>query len=308
MKFGVTLVFSALVGPNLGSATEFVLQLPLGAKATYSKIEKTLPALVPIAPFTKGQVPKVAAPDNIRRTVWSMGGEQTILEVQDGIIRQLEGSGYEVLMFCVAKECGGFDFRFGIDVVDEPDMRVDLRNFRFVSAKQTVSENPSYVTFLLSRSPDSVYVQMTEYNLLEPKSEFVEISPLQMEPAAALTPGQEPSGEISFILEGLMFANGRSEIDGDPNGVLEILAAKLTAEPDLNVLLVGHSDMSGSLQGNITISEDRAETVRQSLIKDYGISGDRLSAHGVGFLSPRADNSTEIGQQKNRRVEAVFSR
>lgn len=299
--------------PQQGSAAEFVLQLPLGAKATYSKVENTLPALVPVGPFESGVVPKVEAPKNIRRTVWVMGGESTVAQVQAGILTQLERAGYDALMFCVAKECGGFDFRFNIDVVDEPMMRVDLRNYRFISAKQTVSENPAYVTFLLSRSPVSVYVQMTEYSpeiLGLDAAEVGTADPL-IEPDPTATGQALATGsvnDVSMVLEGLEFDIGSTQLGSDPQKSLAALAEKLIADPELKVLLVGHSDMSGSLQGNITISTQRADAVRSALIRDHDIDPARLSAHGVGFLSPRADNATEDGRQKNRRVEAVFSR
>ena len=308
MRFAVALCSCLLIVPTFGSATEFVLQLPLGAKATYSKVETTLPALVPVGRYTADGVPKVEAPKNIRRTVWAMGGEQTVGEVQAGILTQLERAGYEPLMYCVSQDCGGFDFRFGIDVVDEPMMRVDLRDFRFISAKQTVTENPAYVTFLLSRSPVSVYVQMTEYSPAEQDETEVEIAVPEEESLENKPVATTEAGEISVVLEGLVFETGSTKIGADPNGSLQMLADKMEADPELNVLLVGHSDMSGSLQRNVTISQRRAESVRQALIREYGIAATRLSAHGVGFLSPRADNNTEAGKQKNRRVEAVFSR
>ena len=75
-----------------------------------------------------------------------------------------------------------------------------------------------------------------------------------------------------------------------------------------NVLLVGHSDMTGSLRGNMTLSERRAKTVMWILVSEHGISKKRLTAHGVGFLAPRASNETDAGKEKNRRIEAVLFR
>lgn len=304
MRLGFVLLSVALIAPNLAAA-EFVLQLPLGAKATYSEVETTLPAKVPVGPFVGGALPTEDAPDNIRRTVFAMGGEQTVTEVRSGIAEQLERSGYDEILSCVARDCGGYDFRFAIDVVDEPMMRVDLRDFQFITAKQTVLENPAYVTFLLSKSPVSVYVQMTEYRPTSgdgPLVDTVETGPV--------TPIGTPLkiGEVSTVLEGLTFEAGSTTLGADPNGALAALAETLKSDESLKVLLVGHSDMSGSLEGNITVSKKRAESVRNALINDHGISANRLEAHGVGFLSPRATNETDEGAQKNRRVEAVFSR
>ena len=305
MKIGLALFCTALAAPAFGAA-EFVLQLPLGAKPTYSQIETRLPAQVPVAPFANGILPTEKTPQNIKRTVWAMGGEQTISQVRSGIAAQLERSGYEEILSCVAKECGGYDFRFAIEVVDEPMMRVNLRDFQFITAKQTVSENPAYVTFLLSKSPVSVFVQMTEYRATADGGAQVET--IETGPAAVIGVPLQINSEISIVLEGLTFDAGSTELGADPNGALAALAEKMKADESIRVLLVGHSDMSGSAEGNITVSRKRAESVRDALIRDHGISESRLEAHGVGFLSPRASNDTEEGAQKNRRVEAVFSK
>jgi OOP family OmpA-OmpF porin len=305
MKIGLPLFCLALSLPSI-CAAEFVLQLPLGAKATYSQAETTLPAVVPKAPYSNGVVPTEKTPRNVRRTVWAMGGEQTISEVRSGIAEQLERSGYETLFTCVARECGGYDFRFAIEVVDEPMMRVDLRDYEFITAKQTVTDEPAYVTFLLSKSPVSVYVQMTEYRPTTDNDALVKT--VEAEPILETETSVTVSGEASFVLEGLTFETGSTELGADPNGALAALADKLKSDETLRVLLVGHSDMSGSLEGNITVSRRRAQSVKDALISDHGISADRLEAHGVGFLSPRASNDTEEGALKNRRVEAVFSK
>ena len=304
MKFSLALFCVALTLPSFVVA-EFVLQLPLGAKATYSQTEPTLPAAVPVGPFAEGKLPTVETPRSIQRTVWAMGGEQTVSDVMSGIADQLERSGYDVILSCVSRECGGYDFRFAIEVVDEPMMRVDLRDYRFITAKQTVLENPAFVTFLLSKSPASVFVQMTEYRPNTGQAVAVETVDTSA-PKSGASVGI--SDEISIVLEGLLFETGSAALGDDPNSALAALAEKMEADPTLNVLLVGHSDMSGSVEGNITVSQQRAQSVRDALINDHGISADRLTAHGVGFLSPRASNETEEGAQKNRRVEAVFSR
>lgn len=305
MRVGPALFCLALTAPSFGAA-EFVLQLPLGAKATYSQVEETLPARVPVAPFEDGVLPTEDTPINISRTVWSMSGTQSVTEVRAGIAAQLERSGYEEILSCIARGCGGYDFRFAIDVVDEPMMRVDLRNFHFITAKQTVSENPAYVTFLLSKSPISVYVQMTEYRPTTEGGVVVET----VDAATPVVAGEplQIASDVSVVLEGLSFPAGSTELGDDPNGALAALAEKMKEDEGLKVLLVGHSDMSGGIEGNITVSRRRAESVRAALINDHGIAAERLEAYGVGFLAPRASNETEEGAQKNRRVEAVFSR
>ena len=287
MKLRLAMFCVALTTPSLAKA-DFVLHLPIGAKTTYSELETTIPNTVPVGPFINGAFPTATAPKSIHRTVWVINGPQPITEVYAGITAQLKRTGYEKILSCVSRECGGYDFRFAIDVVDEPMMRVDLRDYHFITAKQAVADSPTYVTFLLSKSPLSLYLQITEYR-----------------------PANNPSkimAEFSIVLEGLTFEAGSVAIGADPNDALAALAKKLKIEKNLRVLLVGHSDMSGSLDGNTTISQRRAEAVRSVLINDHGIAPERLEAHGVGYLSPRATNETKEGAQKNRRVEAVFSK
>ena len=288
---------------NTSVAAEFVLQLPLGAKETYSRKETEMSPFVAVKSYGPEGLITAKAPEDIRRSVWAFGGEQTLAEVQKNILDQLESSDYEVLLFCQTESCGGFDFRFAIDVVAEPKMRVDLRDFRFVSARQKGSVAQAYVTFLLSKSPTSVYVQMTEY-----APEFTTAFKVDTMENLAVTPPLPKQGSLSFVLEGLEFETGSAKLGNDRNGSIAKLAEQLIQNKTLKVFLVGHSDMSGSLEGNIALSKKRAMTVLDLLVDEHGIQRKRLSAHGIGFLSPRATNETEAGRAKNRRVEAVFSK
>ena len=66
-----------------------------------------------------------------------------------------------------------------------------------------------------------------------------------------------------------------------------------------------NTDMKGSLDYNITLSENRADAVVNSLTEKYSIAPNRLSGHGVGPLCPVSSNSNEDGRKLNRRVELV---
>lgn len=72
----------------------------------------------------------------------------------------------------------------------------------------------------------------------------------------------------------------------------------------MNVFIVGHTDNTGTVGGNITLSKARAERIRNYLI-DKGIAAVRLQAEGVGQLCPVSSNETEEGKRLNRRVEIV---
>jgi outer membrane protein OmpA-like peptidoglycan-associated protein len=78
----------------------------------------------------------------------------------------------------------------------------------------------------------------------------------------------------------------------------------LKGEPALKIVVEGHTDSTGDPAGNQRLSEMRAEAVVAELIT-RGIEASRLSAKGFGRTKPIADNGTEEGRAKNRRVELV---
>lgn len=86
------------------------------------------------------------------------------------------------------------------------------------------------------------------------------------------------------------------------NANLDALVNELNENKDLTVLLVGHTDASGSDNYNLNLSLLRAKTV-QKLLVSKGIKIHRIKVKGEGEAKPIADNETEEGKAKNRRVE-----
>ena len=83
---------------------------------------------------------------------------------------------------------------------------------------------------------------------------------------------------------------------------IQQLAQHLIDTPELDAIVIGHTDNVGEAQSNLKLSQRRAETVRNVLIS-MGVEGDRLTAIGKGDKEPKADNSNEEGRLMNRRVE-----
>ena len=77
------------------------------------------------------------------------------------------------------------------------------------------------------------------------------------------------------------------------------------SQSSVHLLGVGHTDSTGTVEGNLKLSQDRAQAVMQSLVKDHGIAASRLRSAGCGQYAPVATNDTEEGRAKNRRVELV---
>lgn len=72
----------------------------------------------------------------------------------------------------------------------------------------------------------------------------------------------------------------------------------------LKVEVGGHTDNVGAPEANMKLSDERAKAVMAALV-ERGVQADRLTAKGFGQTTPVADNRTEDGRAKNRRVELV---
>jgi len=113
----------------------------------------------------------------------------------------------------------------------------------------------------------------------------------------------ERTGRVAIY--GIYFDTDSYKIKPESDPTLKAIAELLNTKSNLNVYVVGHTDMTGDLKHNIELSENRAKAVVDALVKDYGISAKRLIAKGVGPLSPVSTNKTDEGRQLNRRVELV---
>ncbi|MCM0084157.1 OmpA family protein [Geomonas sp. Red32] len=76
--------------------------------------------------------------------------------------------------------------------------------------------------------------------------------------------------------------------------------------PSTTAVIEGHTDNVGTYEHNMDLSQRRAQAVVDYMVTNFGIDRSRLTARGYGFSRPVADNATDEGKQKNRRIEAVI--
>jgi outer membrane protein OmpA-like peptidoglycan-associated protein len=107
-----------------------------------------------------------------------------------------------------------------------------------------------------------------------------------------------------IISYGITFDVGKSTIKPESMGEINRIATLMKENPDLKFSVEGHTDNTGTAPNNQTLSESRSQAVMDKLV-EMGIAKDRLKAAGKGQTSPIADNSTDEGRAKNRRVEFV---
>ncbi len=107
-----------------------------------------------------------------------------------------------------------------------------------------------------------------------------------------------------FITYGITFDVGKSVIKPESMGEINRIVKLMTDNPELKFEVQGHTDNTGNAANNQKLSEARANAIVNKLV-EMGIAANRLSSVGKGQTSPIADNSTEEGRAKNRRVEFV---
>jgi outer membrane protein OmpA-like peptidoglycan-associated protein len=108
-----------------------------------------------------------------------------------------------------------------------------------------------------------------------------------------------------FAVYGIYFDHDSDVVKSESEPAVAAIAKMLTANKNLNVYVVGHTDATGETEYNMGLSRKRAQAVADQLVKRYSISPQRLKAEGVGPLSPISTNRTEEGKRLNRRVELV---
>ena len=110
--------------------------------------------------------------------------------------------------------------------------------------------------------------------------------------------------EGKFVTYGITFDVGKATIKPESMGEINRIVQLMNENPTLKFSVEGHTDSTGNAASNQTLSEQRSQAIVDKLV-ELGIAKDRLTAVGKGQNSPIADNSTDEGRAKNRRVEFV---
>lgn len=305
--------------PLAGMAQALDLRFPAPATASGERREALTSYNVPTGPWRAGTIPTVAAEGAFDQTAWKVPSRDlTTLQILAPLRDQIAALGFQTVFECETTACGGFDFRYGTDLLPEPQMHVDLGDFRFLAARRDGVQGPDWLTLMVSRSADTGFVQLTTIGAapigapdltVSTKSPFdpgttataAIPAPPQASPLiAALTAGQ------AVALDDLVFPSGQATLASGETATLRTLADWLADNPAATVELVGHTDASGSRDANIALSLARADATRAALVA-LGADPARLATRGAGPAEPRASNDTPEGRAQNRRVEVTLT-
>lgn len=119
------------------------------------------------------------------------------------------------------------------------------------------------------------------------------------------TVSRQGEGILVKFDSGILFDVDKTNLKPDAQNSLRQLAVSLQNNPQTNILIVGHTDSTGTAAYNQQLSVKRADAVK-SFVVQQGVNGPRLSTAGKGETEPLVSNSTAAGRAQNRRVEIVI--
>ncbi len=105
-----------------------------------------------------------------------------------------------------------------------------------------------------------------------------------------------------IVLQNIFFESNKYELKQSSNAELQVLLKFMRSNPQMKIEIQGHTDNVGGDKANLQLSYQRANAVREYLIKE-GVSADRILAKGYGESQPLASNETEEGRAINRRTK-----
>ncbi len=111
--------------------------------------------------------------------------------------------------------------------------------------------------------------------------------------------------EGKLVTYGIYFDVNKDVVKPESFGTLKDIAATLNEVPDVKVKIVGHTDSDGDDASNLDLSKRRAASVKDELVKSFGVNADRLVTDGMGETQPVAKNDTPVNKALNRRVEFI---
>jgi len=314
IRAGLALIFLS-AAPSFAQAvsdtTTALAGLPEKAVVSASAPKENARIALPKAAWRAEGIETLPVEGEVTRTAWRIPQNRVSpLDLLAPIRATLLEEGYTPLYECAASECGGFDFRYALPLLPEPEMHVDLADYQYFLGQK----GDEITALITSRSSESGFVQVIQVGRATQSREPAAGEPI-LAPAATRPPSNETQGDIAqsldaqghAALDDLVFSTGAASLEPQDYASLETLAAYLKRNPETRAALVGHTDTDGALALNTALSKRRAQAVRERLIERWDVPAAQITAEGAGWLAPRASNATPEGREKNRRVEVIIT-
>ena len=243
-------------------------------------------------------------------TIYQKPENVSQFEIYRSYEKILQNADFDILLSCKEGDCNAKLNVRGI--YGHPKKQIENRTYdrqmrtsaqtylvgwgnHYISATKTTSDKTYYVMIIISDQKNLYSVDVLEVENMEEGT--VELAP------KLLKDKLESEGKV--VLQGIYFETGKDVITNESTPALRVIAAYLKDNAGLSFYVVGHTDNTGNLSNNISLSKNRALAVIAAL-KELGVNTSKLTGNGVGPYSPVSSNQSDSGRAKNRRVELVL--
>jgi outer membrane protein OmpA-like peptidoglycan-associated protein len=188
--------------------------------------------------------------------------------------------------------------------VSGDQIRLNYANAVIKIKGKSLANNNSFFSF--SNNGNEVFMKIDDAVDSDDKGfliTIIEVKNMQQDIVMTIQESIEKDGKAT--LYGILFDVGKSTIKPESADALKQITDYLNANSSVKIIIVGHTDITGDFLSNMTLSKERAESIKTYLVTNGKIDKSRLQSDGVGPLCPVSTNATEEGKKLNRRVEIV---
>ena len=238
----------------------------------------------------------------ITRIQYSVGQEHSVFEIYKSYENSLKEKGFETLITLNDKNCGVnlqeqvYNDEFnGLNKLPREALNPGDDEFTYLAAKKKIDGKNIYIV---------VYTAFERGDLVV-TFDVIEVKAMEEGLVTVKTLNENILANGYIAIYDIHFDTGKFEIRPESAEALKNIAEYFKTHRNKKYFIVGHTDNVGDFSSNMILSKNRAESVMNALVSEYGVKADQLKAYGVASLSPVTNNLKETGKAKNRRVEIV---
>jgi len=232
----------------------------------------------------------------ITRIVYQVPKGVSALEVFRNFEKRVQDNNYESVFSGGPDQIKDYPFKYKhpVEILREAEIG---NGIHYLLASKEVSGSRNYLSVLVAPHGGGQGVRV---DLIAAESKPMAV---KMVDAKQMELGLNESGRVA--LYGIYFDNDSATVKPESTPTLKEIAKLMQAQPQLKIIVVGHTDYVGGYDYNMDLSKRRAKSVMDALVKNHAVPAARLKSAGVGYLAPAATNQSDAGRALNRRVELV---
>lgn len=280
-----------------------------GSEITAYQVKDYEETIMPREPITRAtqdspEVNSVSVSGKLTAIGYEGPENRSALEVLRNFQQALEATGFATVFSCRKDECG-YNAGFWEAARGEIGLLTnwDTNTYALLKLERPVEGNVWVSVFAIEYGGGSSNPLKTQIAVRVIEEQPLETGRIELVRADEMAASMGADGRI--ILYGIEFDHDSDVVKESSAPQINEVAAYLNNNPGANILVVGHTDITGSFDYNRALSERRAAAVVAKLTGEHNIAASRLFAAGVGPASPVATNRTDDGRARNRRVEIV---